>query len=593
MSAAVPRSIWPPIVIAFLLAAAAFVARAIYNLPNVPLLADTDDAMRLTIVRDLLAGQNWYDPVQHRLDTPFGADMHWSRLIDLPIAALVLLLRPAAGAMADTVALYLWPLILLFCLLTLTVLITLRLAGREGLLPALVLPAFSLATLAEFVPGRIDHHAVQILLTLAMLYCSIEALNRAGFAIVAGVAAATSLAIGVEGLPSVAAAILAAGLTWVLVPGRSRMLRGFGIGFASASIVYMALTLPPDRWLLPACDAISPVYVVLAAGVGTGFTALSLVPARQALTRLVLGLLAGGALVALLVALFPECLRGPYAAVDPWLIEHWISRIREAMPLWQSLGANPAYTIAAALAPLLALAVTAFRLFAGGAENRAPWLIYGLFLALAIVVMLAQIRGSRVAAELATPAGAFLIAAARRHYLARRGPWPILGLVAGWIGFSGIATGLLVNLVFLVAPGYSAGPAERDLSGRRACLLPSAFAALAALPPARAMTYIDLGAHVLAYTPHTVVAAPYHRNGRGVRDAFAFFNRPLEQARSILDVRGISLVIICPQMPETKGIAETAADSFVRLYERGELPGWLVERSGKDSPLRVYEVLPR
>lgn len=593
MSASTPRSIWPPVLLAFVLVAAAFMARAVYNLPTVPLLADNDDAMRLTIVRDLLAGQDWYDPVQHRLNTPSGADMHWSRLIDLPVAGLILLLRPTAGAMADIVALFLWPLILLFCLLALTALITLKLVGREGMLPALVLPALSLATLAEFVPGRIDHHSVQILLTLAMLYCSIEALTRTGFAIGAGVAAATSLAVGVEGLPSVAAAIMAAGLVWVLVPGRSGALRGFGIGFAAASIAHMGLTLSPDRWLLPACDAISPVYVALAAGIGAGFTALSLVSARQTPTRLVLGLLTGGALVALLVALFPECLRGPYAAVDPWLIEHWISRIQEAMPLWESLAANPVYAIAAALAPLLALAVTALRLLAGGAENRAPWLIYGLFLVLAIVVMLVQIRGVRVAAELATPAGAFLIVAARRRYLARRGVLPVLGLVGGWIGFTGIAAGLLVNLIFLVVPGYSAARAERDLSGRRACLLPSAFEALAALPPARAMTYVDLGAHVLAHTPHAVVAAPYHRNGHGVRDAFEFFNQPLEQARRILDERGIGLVIICPPMPETKGIAETAEDSFVRLYERGELPDWLIDRSDKGAPLRVYEVGPR
>jgi hypothetical protein len=49
----------------------------------------TDDAMRLVQVRDLLAGQNWFDPVQHRLAPPDGVIMHWSRLIDLPIAILI------------------------------------------------------------------------------------------------------------------------------------------------------------------------------------------------------------------------------------------------------------------------------------------------------------------------------------------------------------------------------------------------------------------------------------------------------------------------------------------------------------------------
>ena len=48
----------------------------------------TDDAMRLVQVRDLLAGQGWFDLTQYRLNPPDGVAMHWSRLIDLPIAIL-------------------------------------------------------------------------------------------------------------------------------------------------------------------------------------------------------------------------------------------------------------------------------------------------------------------------------------------------------------------------------------------------------------------------------------------------------------------------------------------------------------------------
>src|SRR5882757_9611547 len=49
----------------------------------------TDDAMRLVEVKDLIAGQGWFDLTQHRLDPPAGTPMHWSRLIDLPLAALM------------------------------------------------------------------------------------------------------------------------------------------------------------------------------------------------------------------------------------------------------------------------------------------------------------------------------------------------------------------------------------------------------------------------------------------------------------------------------------------------------------------------
>ena len=59
----------------------------------------TDDAMRLVQVRDLLAGQSWFDLTQYRLSPPDGVAMHWSRLIDLPIALLIrageLVLAPA------------------------------------------------------------------------------------------------------------------------------------------------------------------------------------------------------------------------------------------------------------------------------------------------------------------------------------------------------------------------------------------------------------------------------------------------------------------------------------------------------------------
>src|SRR5437763_9686188 len=49
----------------------------------------TDDAMRLVQIRDLLAGQNWFDLTQYRLNPPAGVPTHWSRLIDLPIALLI------------------------------------------------------------------------------------------------------------------------------------------------------------------------------------------------------------------------------------------------------------------------------------------------------------------------------------------------------------------------------------------------------------------------------------------------------------------------------------------------------------------------
>src|ERR1700712_3579956 len=62
-----------------------------YSLP------DTDDNMRMAQVRALLEGQGWYDLRQYKLNPPIGFDIHWSRLVDLPIAAIELIVRPFTG----------------------------------------------------------------------------------------------------------------------------------------------------------------------------------------------------------------------------------------------------------------------------------------------------------------------------------------------------------------------------------------------------------------------------------------------------------------------------------------------------------------
>ena len=60
-------------------------------------LPDTDDNMRIMQVRGLLHGQGWYDLRQYRMNPPTGANIHWSRLVDLPIAGLILAFRPFLG----------------------------------------------------------------------------------------------------------------------------------------------------------------------------------------------------------------------------------------------------------------------------------------------------------------------------------------------------------------------------------------------------------------------------------------------------------------------------------------------------------------
>ena len=132
---------------------------------------DPDDAMRLVQVRDWLAGQSWFDVTQYRLSAPQGGPMHWSRLVDLPIAAIILLARPFAGQHgAETAALIIVPLLTLGIAMLLVHRIAFRLMGTRAALLAVLATPLSLGAMKQMKILRIDHHGWQIVLALlAML----------------------------------------------------------------------------------------------------------------------------------------------------------------------------------------------------------------------------------------------------------------------------------------------------------------------------------------------------------------------------------------------------------------------------------------
>ena len=99
---------------------ALFAAAAIW-LTRHGLALDTDSAMRLAGVRDLLHGQAWFDTGQHRMNTPYGLPMHWSRLVDAPLALLMLV--------SEGFALRAWPLALFAGVLFLLARLAARWAG--------------------------------------------------------------------------------------------------------------------------------------------------------------------------------------------------------------------------------------------------------------------------------------------------------------------------------------------------------------------------------------------------------------------------------------------------------------------------------
>ncbi len=560
-------------------------------LGGAPLLADPDDAMRLVGVRDLIAGQGWFDPMQYRLDPPHGVAMHWSRLADLPLATAVLLLTPLLGmATAELVAITLYPLALLLPMLWLAHRLALRLGGPEAGLAGAVLALFSLVAFTEFTPGRIDHHGLILILGLAMLAGLLAAAERPRMAALAGLATAAGLAIGVESLPAVVALLLAAGLWHILVPGQGRVLQALGLGLAGGALLFTAALIPPGRWSVGACDAWSAPYglALLSGGAalwGLGLPALS---QRPMVVRLALGLGAGAPAAGLVALLYPACLAGPYGGLDPYLVSHWLARVEEARSALAVLPGAPAQVLAPLVPALLAAGFAASRLWRGPLAARPLWAAYLVFLLLALAVGLLQVRGLKALGLFAVPGAAALIAAARAAYLARSDLPRAAVLVGSWLGATGMVVALLAGLA---TPRTTADPGAAAPVRTAACHDGAAYAALAALPAEPLLAPIDMGGHLLLHTPHSVVGAPYHRNQQGIVDTLRFFHAFEAEARALAARRGIATLVLCPGLPELRPLPDSAPDALVRQLAAGEAPTWLVPLE-QNGPIARYAVRP-
>ena len=165
-------------------------------------LGDTDDAMRLVLVRDLMSGRGWYDQLITRLQPPVGTYMHWSRLLDGALAGTMrmagLIMSPASAELATR---FFWPLLWIFPTVLCALTIALRLGGPPALFICAIMLASNQQPFVEFMPGRIDHHNIQIAMTVIAMACAVARNHRSTWAVLCGAATGLGLALGVEALP--------------------------------------------------------------------------------------------------------------------------------------------------------------------------------------------------------------------------------------------------------------------------------------------------------------------------------------------------------------------------------------------------------
>jgi hypothetical protein len=547
---------------------------------------DTDDAMRLVQVHGFLAGQGWFDLNIARLAPPEGYESHWSRLIDAGLAGLFLLFRTfATSALAERLMSAMWPVLWLIPTIGAAAAIAWRLAGRAAAYLVLLLAIFGLPGMGQFQPGRIDHHNVQIALAVLAVAATVWSDRVAWSAWAAGGVTGLALAIGLEGLPILALCGAALALHYLFDGNAAPRVRAYGLSLAAATAAAFLVTVAPAHWTRSVCDelAINSAAAVITAGLGIALATLRWV-AQTPWRRGVVLLAAGGAAAGSGLLLEPRCIGGPFAMMDPSIRALWLMNIAEMQSLATLMRLMPLSGIAQAAFPALALAAT---LVAARELRRDPgYLIAAAAFLLALAIMVEVNKFYAYCLWLGIP----LVAVAALVVFDR---FKLTGLVPRFLLALLITPTAVTFGVMSIASaaGTSAGlninPPERQ-----ACVRMQNYAPLAKLPVGLMVAdQLEWGSYLLAWTPHEVVAAAYHRISDAIRKSNAVFTLPPEEAHGVLLDLGVDYVVTCgSQGPLGLSPAEKEASLWGHL-QAGDVPSWLARaRDLPEQPFAVYRL---
>ncbi|PJG47917.1 hypothetical protein CAF53_06415 [Sphingobium sp. LB126] len=564
-------------------------------------LSDTDDNIRYVQVKDWLAGQGWYDLRQYRLDPPAGFNIHWSRLVDLPIAGLMLFFRAFVDqGLADRLACGIAPMLPLLPLMLGLGFIARRLAGGNSWFLAALAPFAAQMGIGMFMPMRIDHHGWQLAFTVLMLAGLIDR-NWLRGGIVAGVSSALSIAIGMEMIVYLAAGGALIALRWVFKEGAARRMLPYALSLAGAtSLSFLLFASHANREMV--CDAISPIWVAIFAAASAGMALLALLPLRSWPARLGAGIVVGAAVAVFAWLNWPQCLTGAYQ-ISPELERLWLANIREAKPITVQPWSLIVPLMAIPAAGLIGL-IWALWDSRRDTDRLWAWATVGLMMLFSTALLFWQLRAGPAAQLLAIPPAAW---AAYRLLCALGTGRPLVrGLaLVGMLLLAAVAfaTPLYpqINLLWTTATGAQTKPQKPAVQARRKAIdkangrcrtLPS-LQVLDQLPAATIFTMVDLGPRLIAVTHHSAVAGPYHRNGAVILDMHHAYDGPAAAFRPIAARHHATYLLVCPGFPEGTIYQARSPKGFYAGLMRGEVPDWLEPvalKTGITLPYTLYRI---
>jgi hypothetical protein len=128
-------------------------------------------------------------------------------------------------------------------------------------------------------------------------------------------------------------------------------------------------------------------------------------------------------------------------------------------------------------------------------------------------------------------------------------------------------------------------------AGQKDCLDASSAALLRQAPTGLVVTPVFYGSTLLALSPHSAIAAPYHRIDEGVVPVIDALSGTPDSAAAIFRARGVDYVAICSTSQESALLVEEAPHGLLAQLLAGATFPWLepIPASGP-TMLRLWRV---
>jgi hypothetical protein len=379
----------------------------------------------------------------------------------------------------------------------------------------------------------------------------------------------------------------AVGLFWVRDPGEARRLAAYGLSFAGASALGFILFASNDNWG-PMCDALSPVWLSVVLLAGAVAVVLAWLSPRSIWLRLGAAAV-GGAVVAGMYALsWPHCL-ARLEGVPPELDQIWLSKVREAMPVY---GHGLGTTISISTLPVIGILGYMAMLWRARRDPElfSRWAAIAYVAALATLLLLWQTRAAAAAQLLAVPGAAALGWVLIQWFQKQKSMIVrVVGTAAAFMFVSGSIISEASGFWDDEGPPTPAQQAINNANWR--CSLPAALHPVALQPKGQILTFVDMGPRLVTLTPHDAITGPYHRNAQAILDVMRTFRGDAANAKATIDRRRIDYVLICPNMSESTIYRAEAPQGWYAQLANGQAPEWLEPvRLPADSPFRMWKV---